>query len=131
KLNGTIRQVTSQIARFIHPAVRLLTKRIGNETLIRQFGPVKIPTSQPVTTEIQFASDTNGYWLAVSIKNIDLCMSDWTPNRNSRDIALDQCIRRIGRIFAGPIEIEHPLHRSLLINTLDQRVRQCFTGKID
>src|SRR5262245_28901845 len=65
KLQGSIRLVSSEIARPIQSCARCTTKRVRDEFLGGQFWSIQVATRETRASQIQFTRHTGGYQLGI------------------------------------------------------------------
>src|SRR5579859_8130373 len=114
KLDRSIGSMAYQVACFIHARTRLLTKRVGEEAIGRQLGPIEIAASQQITTNVQFTRYTHWNQLTSRIKHIHTAQRQRTTNRHVlyslrlTKVSRDVKDRSSDGNFGRPIGIQQP-----------------------
>src|SRR5215208_1979976 len=70
-----VRQVSSKVAGSIHALSRRV-ERIRDESLGGLFGLLEIALGQAITRDVQLAGNTDRYWNAIVVENVDLSVGD-------------------------------------------------------
>src|SRR5690349_7923524 len=70
--NRAVRAIAATVAGTVHPRVRLLRERIGNEAFRRQIIPPVVATRQSVTRQIKFTRNSDRYRLTAYVEDVSL-----------------------------------------------------------
>ena len=79
--DSAIRTPAAQIARPVHPRIRLLGERVPQKPLRRQLGPVQVASGHARAANVNLSRNPDGRRLQICVQNVDLRVgnraADW------------------------------------------------------
>src|SRR5438034_7647262 len=82
ELNLSAGKIARKVSSLVEPRSLLAAERVGDELLGRQPRTIEVTPRQTLTPDIDFPGNTDGHWLQIVIKQIDLCIGNRPANGN-------------------------------------------------
>src|SRR5437660_12258924 len=100
--------IAGGIPRLVEAQTRYRTERVGDEQYGSKRSITQIPSSHPLSSNVEITNYANRDRLKKTPEYIDLHISYWTTNRNDGSFGrLEDCIMRdIIRAFSGSVGIK-------------------------
>mmetsp|Transcript_27830 Transcript_27830/g.80108 ORF Transcript_27830/g.80108 Transcript_27830/m.80108 type:complete len:295 (-) Transcript_27830:530-1414(-) len=93
ELDAAVGPVARQVPRLVHPAA-VVTVRVRDEPLSRQFGPAMVPNRHLHATDVQLPSYAHRDHLQARVEDVQLCVGDGLPDWHRRQLAVRRALPR-------------------------------------